>query len=88
MKKPSHEMTEEEYAVWHKQIRMANILASPFHYFNHIGLNSDLGEKMKMHIEYTHQQGDITMQDLAEFYLQVGACIFSPQKENEEADDE
>jgi hypothetical protein len=89
MSKAVKQMTREEYELESRQCRMANILATPFMNFNRIGLNSGLRQSAEGHSSFIRPLSgtpEITMQELAEFYLQVGDCIFSPK--NEKVDDE
>jgi hypothetical protein len=81
---------QQEDLEW-KQINMGLIMASAFTSFRQYGFSPDLRKDVERNPAYrNHVEGisKITMQDLAEFYLQVGGCIFSPQEKEQEADDE
>ena len=83
------QMTNEERLVRSKQINMANILTSVFMNFRNYGINPGLRKLVEEDHTYRwdgREYGKITMQDLAEFMLQVGGCLFSPK--NEKVDDE
>lgn len=72
-----------------RRLNMANILAGVFRNFSNYGLTPRLIEALEDHpASRWHGQngGKITMQELAEFMLQVAGYIFSPK--NREAGDE